>query len=363
VNDALLLFLGRGGGIEGWIRIAGGAVAARGSGTEGSEAHRGVPVVGVAPGEAVTLRWLELPAGLSAPQAAGAARLMAAELSAQPLEELHVAAGREGAEGEARSIGLVPMAAMRLWLGEIEAAGFEAERLVPETLLLAPPAEGFATRDSGPLRLYRARWEAFAAEPELGELLLAGREAVPVEGEDGLVEALAEAPLDLRQGPFARRRDWRVAPARARRLAVLAAALLLVSLAVEIAAIARYSFAADAAEAETRRVAAAALPRSLGLADPEAALTQRLAELRGGGAGFGASAAILFEAVKATPNSEISALAFGADGTLHTTVQADNPATIEALRQRIEASGLAAEAGAPRPGGSRRIADLIVRPR
>jgi len=42
------------------------------------------------------------------------------------------------------------------------------------------PADGFATWDAGPLRLYRARDEAFAAEPELGELLLAGRGAAPI---------------------------------------------------------------------------------------------------------------------------------------------------------------------------------------
>ena len=363
MSDALLLFLARGGGIEGWIRLAGGEVAERGAGTGGSEAHRGAPVVAVAPGEAVTLRWLELPGGLSAAQAAGAARLMAAELSAQPLDELHVAAGAEPVDGGLRCIGLVPMETMRGWLASVEAAGFDAERLIPETLLLAAPDEGFASRESGPLRLYRARTEAFAAEPELGDLLLAGREAIAVDGDSRLAEALALAPLDLRQGPFARRRDWRVAPARVRRLAVLTAALLLVTLVVQLAAIARYSFAADAAEAETRRVAAAALPRSPGVADPEAALTQRLAELQGGGAGFSATAAALFDAVKATPNVELSALAFAPDGVLRTTVQADSPAAIEALRQRVEAGGFAAEAGAPRTGGGRAVSDLMVRPR
>ena len=363
MREALLLFLGRGGGIDGWLRVADGEIAERGAGLEGSEAHRAAPVVAVAPGEAVTLRWLELPAGLSPAQAAGAARLTAAELSAQPLDELHVAVGRDPAEGGARCVGLVPMATMREWLASVEEAGFEAERLIPETLLIQAPAEGFATRDSGPVRLYRARDEAFAVEPELGELLLAGRSSAPTDGEAGLAEALADSPLDLRQGPFARRRDWRVAPARARRLAVLAAALLLVSLAVEVAVIARYIFAADAAEAETRRVAAAALPRSPGLTDPKGALTQRLAELRGGGAGFGATVGALFEAIKATPNIELSALAFAPDGTLRATVQADSPATIDALRQRVEASGFAADAGPPRSGGGRRLADLTVRPR
>ncbi|MGA9580566.1 MAG: type II secretion system protein GspL, partial [Allosphingosinicella sp.] len=72
MKEALLLFLGRDGGIEGWIRLADGLVAARGAGLEGAEVHRTVPVVAVPPGEAVTLRWLELPSGLSPAQAAGA---------------------------------------------------------------------------------------------------------------------------------------------------------------------------------------------------------------------------------------------------------------------------------------------------
>ncbi|HYI38699.1 MAG TPA: type II secretion system protein GspL [Allosphingosinicella sp.] len=362
----MLLFLGRDGGIEGWIRLADGAIAERGAGLDGAEGHRSAPVVAIPPGEAVTLRWLELPAGLSPAQAAGAARLMAAELSAQPIGELHVAVGRDSGGGAGRCVGLVPLEAMRGWLDGLEGAGFDAERIVPETLLMPAPAEGLTTWDSGLIRLYRGQDEAFAAEPELGDLLLAGRAAVPVDAETfaaGIAGALDQAPLDLRQGPFGRRRDWRVAPARARRLAALTAALLLISLAVQVALIARYIFAADAAEAETRRIAAAALPRSPGLPDPQAALVQRLAELRGGGAGFRATAGTLFEAVKATPNIELTALAFSPDGLLRVTVQADSPAAIEALRQRVEASGFAADAGAPRSAGGRRMADLTVRPR
>jgi general secretion pathway protein L len=366
MREALLLFLGREGGVDGWIRLAEGMVAARGAGLDGADEHRSAPVVAVVPGEAVTLRWLDLPAGLSPAQAAGAARLMAAELSAQPVGELHVAVGRGSAEGGPRCVGLVPLETVRRWLDGLEGAGFDAGRIVPETLLVAPPAEGLATWDSGLVRLYRGQDEAFAAEPELGDMLLVGRAAVPIDADAfaaGLADSLDLAPLDLRQGPFARRRDWRVAPARARRLAGLTAALLLISLGVQVALIARYIFAADAAEAETRRIAATALPRSPGLPDPQAALIQRLAELRGGGAGFRVTVGALFEAVRETPNVELTALAFSPDGLLRATAQADSPAAIEALRQRVEASGFAAEAGPPRSGGGRRVADLTVRPR
>ncbi|MEA3009967.1 MAG: ral secretion pathway protein [Sphingomonadales bacterium] len=364
MREALLLFLGSEGGIEGWIRLAEGMAVERGVGSDGAPDRRSVPVVAVAPGEAVTLRWLDLPQGLSPAQAAGAARIMVAELCAQPVAELHVAVGRDSSGG--RCVGLVPLETMRGWLDGLEGAGFDAERIVPATLLVPAPAEGLATWDSGLLRLYRGPNEAFAAEPELGDMLLAGRTAAPIDPDSfaaGLADAVDQAPLDLRQGPFARRRDWRVAPARARRLLALTAALLLITLAVQVAFIARYIYAADSADAETRRIAAAALPRSPGATDPGAALKQRLAELRGAGAGFRATAGALFESVKATPNVELTALAFSPDGLLRATVQADSPAAIEALRQRVEASGFAAESGAPRSGGARRVADLTVRSR
>jgi general secretion pathway protein L len=366
MREALLLFMSRDGGIEGWIRLAEGAIAARGAGIEGVDAHRSAPIVAVVPGESVTLRWLEFPAGLSPAQAAGAARLMVSELSAQPVGELHVAVGRNLPDAAPRCVGLVPIEAMRGWLDGLEGAGFDADRILPETLLVQAPAEGLATWDSGLIRLYRGPEEAFAAEPELGDLLLGGRLAVPVEPDSfaaGLSDALDKAPLDLRQGLFGRRRDWRVAPARARRLTMLTAALLLISLAVQVMLIARYIFAADAADSETQRIAAAALPRGARLAEPQAALIQRLSELRGGGAGFRATAGTLFEAVKATPNVELTSLAFAPDGLLRATVQADSPAAIEALRQRVEAGGFAAEAGVPRSGGSRPVAELMVRPR
>ena len=178
MRDALLLFLGRDGGIGSWIRLAEGTVAERGAALEGADVHRSAPVVAVVPGEAVTLRWLEIPAGLSPAQAAGAARLMVAELSAQPVSELHVAVGPASADGAGRCVGLVPLETMRAWLDGLEGAGFDAERIVPETLLVPVPEEGLASWDSGLLRLYRGRDEAFAAEPELGGILLTGRSEV-----------------------------------------------------------------------------------------------------------------------------------------------------------------------------------------
>ncbi|HEX2763013.1 MAG TPA: type II secretion system protein GspL [Allosphingosinicella sp.] len=364
MSDFLLVFLSRAEGVDGWLRLVGEAVVARGQGTDGIDAQRGAPVVAVAPGEEVSLRWLELPGGLARAQAAAAAGLMAADFLAQPIDQLHVAVGDE--DGPDRCAAFVPQERMERWLAALAGADIEADRLIPESLLLPPPDEGFACCDTGLIRLYRGPNEAFAAESELGALLLGGRSCAELDGaafEAGLGAALAVADVDLLQGRFGRGRRLRVDAGRARRLVLLVAALLLLSLAVQVAAIARYSFAADAAEEEIRRIAAQALPRSAGVSDPARALAARLAELRGGGSGFTATSASLFQAVKGTPGVELSALSFGPEGVLRATATADNPAALDALRQRLEASGFSVSSAAPRTAGGRRVSELVVQPR
>jgi general secretion pathway protein L len=369
LTDALLIFLGRGQEIDGWLRLADGAVAARGASIGEAPAvsadGEALPVVAVVPGDAVTLHWLEMPAGLAPAQAAAAARLIAAEASAQPLADMHVAVGAEADDEVVRPVALVPALAMAGWLGRLQAAGLDPDLVLPEPLLLQPPAEGIARYGGSVVPLYRGATEAFAMEPELAALVLNGAAIVEVDDaafEAGLAPALDAPAVNLRQGPFAKRRRWRIDWKLARRLALLAAAILIVTLGIQIASILRYTFAADRLEAETRAIAAQALPGAPSSAGASALLEQRLAELRGGGVGYGAISAALFGAVRATANAELSSLLFNRDGTLKATVQADTPATVEALARRIEEAGFAVEASPARPAGGRQAADLTVRP-
>ena len=87
-----------------WLRVEDGA---RGEGlpTLAPEER----VTAVAPADAVTLHWAELP-DRSAAQAVAAARLLVTEASASPSAELHVAVGRE--DGAERPVGVVANAAM-----------------------------------------------------------------------------------------------------------------------------------------------------------------------------------------------------------------------------------------------------------
>ncbi len=368
MTAAVLIFLDARQEFEGWLHLAGDAVAARGTDLQGlpplvdPETQRPIEIVAVVPGESVVLHWLEVPAGLAPAQAAAAARLMAAEASAQPLSEMHVAVGAEDGS-ELRPVALVPALTMAGWLGRLQAEGLDPDLVIPEPLLLAPPTEGFVRYDRSEVPLYRGAHDAFSVEPGLAELVIAD---APVRSldvdtyESGLFEALARPAVNLRQGDFAKRRKWKIEMKQVRRLALLLLAVLAVTLAIQIASIWRYTYAADALEQEANGIAGRALGRE---SVDSAQLEQRLAELRGGGVGYASIASSVFAAVRATPNAELSSIVYDRDGTMRLTVMADSAATITSFEQRIEAGGFEAEQGPMRIGGGRPTTDITVRAR
>ncbi len=365
--DALLVFMDDRHEIEGWLHLADGDVVARGPALEGlppladPKTGTSLRVAAIVPGEAVALHWLEMPAGLAPAQAIAAARLVAAEVSLQPIAEMHVAVGGEG-EGALRPVAIVPALGMAGWLGKLQAAGLDPDLVLPEPLLLAPPSAGFLRYQRAGTPLYRGRADAFSIEPELAELVIADAPVADLADEafeSGLAVALADPVVNLRQGAFAKRRRWAVEWPLVRRLAALAAALLLVSLAIQVVQIFRYTFEADRLEAELTQVASAALP-GISAANAPARLGERLTELGGGGAGYGALASSLFTALRSAPGASLTALNYDGAGVLRATVQADSPATIAALQQQLGASGLAVTAGDARPAGGRTAVDLTM---
>lgn len=333
--STLLVFVGEDGAPGCWLRLGDGAA-------EYGVAADGLPAAGrhvlAVPGEQVAVHWLDLEPGLTRAQAAAAARLMLADASAEPMSELHVAVGRP--EQGLTPVALLPSARLSGWLA---AASFEPDAVVPSPLLLAPPQRGYVRREVGALSDYRGPAAAFTIEPELASAIVGD---APVETVDeaafeaALPAILAEPPLDLRQGPFATRRRWRIESQRTRRLAALALLLGVLTLGVQVAAILSYTFAADRLEAEADSLAGGGAA---------------------GGPGFSAAATALFEAVRATPNIELTRLQYRADGSLAATVTMDSPATLAALQGRLEQSGLVVEPGARRNAGGRPTADFTVR--
>jgi general secretion pathway protein L len=354
----LLLFLDD--ARPGWLRLEDGVVAQRGDAGSPPPLRGEAPdrdrVVAVVPAEDVAVHWVELPA-LAPAQAAAAARLLAAEASAEPLERLHVAIDRgRGGDGEPRAMAIASAARMTDWLNQAAALGHDPDHLVPESLLIDPPETGLRRMPRGAVDIVRGQTIAFAAEPEVAAAAADG-EAVetidPAAFEATLAAVLANNPLDLRQGAFAKRRRWRVDWRLVRRLALLGAGILAVTLLIQLALILRYSFAADRLEAQADVVARRALPRAATIANASVQLNERLSALRGGGAGFGPTAAAAFAAVRDTPNVDLGSLRFDRDGSLQIAVLAAGPGDIAAVQQRLTAAGFLVTTGAPRPAGGR----------
>lgn len=343
-----------------WARVDGDALV------EGEGVPDAPDLVAVAPADAVALHWAELPTR-SAAQATAAARLLAAEASAAPVTDLHVAVGAiEGDEEGApeRPFGVVGLGAMRGWLAELARVGVDPVAIVPAPMLLPAPAKGYARAELGGEGVVRGPAAGFADDGLLTELLTGG--AAPAAVAPAELRAALARPvpsLDLRQGAFARRRrlavDWRLL----RRLAWYAGAILIVTIAISLVRVTRYDLGADALEAQADALARQGLPRGSTVTEPSRQLDERLVGLRGPGQGFTATAAAAFAALQAVPGSELTALTFETDGGLRLRVTAATEADVNDLKRAIERAGFAVEAGTFQAMDGRVSGEFVMEPR
>lgn len=364
MTDSLVLFLPGAAAPWRWLRIAGDVVAGRGEGFPDIAPDSAEPLVAVAPADAVTLHWAELP-DRTAAQSVSAARLLAADASASPIGELHVAVGREGDNVE-RPIGVVAASRMQAWLGELAANGVDPAMLLPAPMLLPRPESGYLRADLGGEGVVRGPTSGFADEARLTELVTGG--AVPeLIGRDAfeaaIVAAVTSPALDLRQGVFARRRRTAIDWALVRRLGWLGVAILTVSLLISIVQIMRYSVAAGELERRTDILARSGLSRGETVNNADRQLSERLTRLRGSGLGFSRTAAAILAAVRAVAGAELRSLSFDQKGAMRVTVATQNEGQIVELQRRIAATGLVATpTGQFQPINGRLTGDLMVVP-
>ncbi|MCG8441912.1 MAG: type II secretion system protein GspL, partial [Caulobacterales bacterium] len=276
-------------------------------------------IIAIAPGADVALHRVPLPAR-SQSQARAAAPFAVEDEIAEPLDRCHVAVGPRIGDGADRLVAVVSEARMAAWLAVLEAAGLSPARLTPD-YALAPSGEGEAAIiDMGERVMVRLPDGGFTIErglaPPLIEAgftragvsrarvwsqaphqLIAGLDptayaidtfAAPTHDELAqLLNAGAEVepPVDLLQGPHARRparalidlRAWRTAAG----LAVAAAVGWLVLLGAQAFS---YDRQADRAYRQSEEIFREAFPEVRRIVNPRAQMRARLAEARQGGA-------------------------------------------------------------------------------
>ena len=341
-DGPLLIFAGEDGDLVCWAH-AGAEVSFADEPTAALPATK--PVALVVPGSAVAIHWLDLPEGLTRAQAVAAARLQLGPLVAEPLADLHVAVG--GQERGLTCVAVLRTRLMEAWLSAARGLGVDPHVAVPGPLLLQLPPAGL-TRFQGRRGVdFRGEAEAFSMEPDLSSSVAGERQIAGIEREDWLTYASASVSspfLNLRQGVFARRRRFRLQPERLRRSGLLLVALALLSFLVPLTTAIRYSIAADRLEAEAAELAAAS---------GRSAAAARAVP-------FSTISVMLIDAVRSTADVELSELRYEPDGALHAQLVATSPVSIEALQQRLKASGLEATS---RGVAGERTAALTVRAR
>jgi general secretion pathway protein L len=347
----LLAFADAAGVPRRWRLLSGGAVIGRGDDlAQLPDQQPWVRTVLAVPGTDVTLHWLDLADALTTAQAAAAARLRLADELPDAIGELHVAAGRR--ENGLTAIAVAPAARMTEWLAAARERAMEPDVIIPAPMLLMPPGKGLVCYRGEGVPDYRGTARAFSIEDELAALVV-GEEHVTEIGDDvreaGFGPALADPPVNLRQGAFARRREIVLDVGRVRWLVTLGLILLIVSLLIQITAIMRTTWAADRFEAEAKEVR-----RALGAPGAPA---------RAGAGSYGVVAGALFEGLREMATVELTQLVYQPDGSLRASLLADSQATIDALRGRVEARGVQAAGGPPTNLGGRAAGDITIRPR
>jgi general secretion pathway protein L len=355
-----------------WWRVRDGRVAQQGWSDEWvalAAPEAGAPrafLLGIAPAADLLMQRAAFP-DLAPRQAEAAARLFAAEASMTPAADLHVAVGAAEADGQ-RPVVALDAAAMRRWLDWIDAQGLEADAIVPAPALLPAPAAAagaWTVGDVGAERIWRGRDAAFVDDPMLVAHIVGADASVTEIAPERIDAALAAAcdapPLDLRAGAFARRPARWLTAALGRRVALLVAAILIVSLAIGVARLVRLHSEIAALDAAALADAGGVLrPAPTDVAQALPALDARLAAL-GGGGGLSAPLAALVAALEPAANVAIDTLQWRGDGTLAVTLGAPRVEDINAVLLALQGSGYVVTAQARAGTDGRALADITIR--
>jgi len=309
------------------------------------------------------LHWVACP-GMTPQQGAAAAPLLAIEASLGSSDDLH-AATPAGATGEdAHVAAVIARPAMDYWMARCAAAGVPDAAIVPAGMILPPSTDGYAAGRVGAEDVLRGP-DCVVGALEPHAPLIVGDAPIDILDADSidacLVAALAQPPLDLRQGRYARRgarlfdgQDLRIA-------AALVGLIALVALLAALVSIVRYNLAAGSLDRQTVELARSVAPQLSDAADANARLSA-MAIARGGAGGLSGMAAAVMTAMRGVPSVSLGSLSMLADGSLRVRLVASRPEDINKVLIALQNAGWRIAASGVQQQGAQMTADIVVMP-
>ena len=358
-----------------WWRVADGAVIEAGAGT-GWLAHAvpsngtpGLPLVALAPAALARLVFGE-PVGSTERQVAAVARSAALEDSLAAPQTLHAVSAvellgkGEGRERRRTVTAVVANSAMLEWLEWLKGHGADSEAIVPAGLLL-PHGDRWIAATVGAEPIAGRGDLVFPHEPAITAALVGAEEVeelTTAEVERRLALLAEVPPLNLRTGPFARRRLFLLDWARVRELAALAATVPLIGLFIVLVTIIRLNADSDRLDAEAAALASRALARPVTIETAGSEVEARLAGGVGSDSPFTPVAA-LYQQLQLTPGAAASTLSWQANGTLAASLATPRADELNRILIALQGAGYKVTA-VPRQGpDGRTAADVTIRSR
>lgn len=347
-----------------WWRVESGHVVARGQDFSPPAAARGTdlsPTLALIPAADTVIRLLDM-GDMGAAQAEAAARYRAADLSIGG--DLFVAV-RALAGGESTQVLCATIARGRLadHMAELALRGMDPDMLVPVGLLL-PADDNPVSATFGDLGADRLGDLVLPPGEPLGALLLGGSMPVSLDhdaSDAALVAALANPPLNLRQGDFARRTPlFALEAGQGRMLAWLLGALLLVSLAIPLVEIGKHYLGADLAERRALASAQRLVPGASDVAQAEQQIDAKLAARGTGNTIATVPLAGLLSAMQPVPGVVIRQADYRPGGIIGAMIAAPRVEDLNTVLIALQNNGYTVTAAQRSDATGQAVADITV---
>lgn len=326
-----------------------------------SVADHDIRFIALLPASASVVRWHPALESINDKQARAASLLSAQEDSIQS-DKLHIATNMSSS-GE-----VVTAAAdrdlIKHGLDILDRLDIDPDYIVPAGWIIQPSDEEILEIDLGFESLLRGTELIAPNEPALRHQLTAEQAINPLSDEkliSALQQITEQTGLNLRTGDFAKKSQSTLTSANKRKLAWLAAALIIVSLAIPAVRWAQFSWAAHKVDAGALASAETLLGPVDNIAAANKMLDDRLSAKSLGSHPFSVPTAALFSAIQKSPGVTVERLSYDKSGITAATLSAVRNEDINPVLLLVQNAGFLITATPRTDATGTAKADITVR--